>query len=131
MERYPLYTIGDVAIDIEPPFPYPFDFDLALPSFEQPLHNLSRSELSNVVEHEVAERAAIFCNALRRIFLDALGRQEYQQNFGNRILKLIPLHDFTFNILSIIGFRSPTVPDKSGHYSVRCIRRSAGFALRI
>lgn len=106
MERYPLYTIGEVAIDIEPPFPYPypFDFDLALPSFEQPLHNLSRSELSNVVEHEVAERAAIFCNALRRIFLDALGMQEYQQSFGNRILKLIPLHDCTFNILSIIGF---------------------------
>jgi hypothetical protein len=73
-----LYTIGEAAIAIEPPFLYPFDFDLTLlPSFEQPLHNLSRSELSNVVELEVAESAAIFCNAFRRIFLDTLGRPGY------------------------------------------------------
>jgi hypothetical protein len=72
-----LYTIGEAAIDTGPPFPYPFDFDLAVPLFEQPLLNLSRSELSNIVEDEVADRAAIFCNAFRRIFLDALGRPGY------------------------------------------------------
>ena len=73
METYVWYTIGEAAIDTAPPFPYPFVFDLALPLFEQPLDSLSRSEVSNVVEHEVAERAAIFCNAFRRIFRDALG----------------------------------------------------------
>jgi hypothetical protein len=64
--------MGEPASDTEPPSPYPFDFALVFTEFGQPLHRRSRSELSNVGEHDVADRAAIFCKAFRRIFLDVL-----------------------------------------------------------
>lgn len=67
-----IYTMGEPAKDTAPPFAYPFDFDLAFQLFGQPLQSRSRSELSNAVVDDVADSAAIFCSAFRRMFLDAL-----------------------------------------------------------
>ncbi len=68
-------TMGEPAKDTGPPFPYPFALALVLLWAGQPPQSRSRSELSNVVEDDVAESAAIFSRAFRRIFLDALENQ--------------------------------------------------------
>jgi hypothetical protein len=69
---FPFHTIGEPARDAEPPFPSPLDLAGAFPRFEQLLQSRSRSEVSNVVDDDVAESAAIFCSAFRRIFRDTL-----------------------------------------------------------
>lgn len=64
--------MGEPAKDFEPPFPNPFDFELAWPCPGWPLHKRSRSELSKEVVDDVAESAAIFCRACRRILRETL-----------------------------------------------------------
>ena len=65
-------TIGVRARDSEPAFPLPLDPAAGLPCFGQPLESRLRSELSKKVVDDVAESAAIFSSALRRMSLVVL-----------------------------------------------------------
>ncbi len=62
--------MGARANEPEVPFTYPFDLLLLL--FGQALQSLSRSVFSNFADDDVADSAAIFCNAFWRIFLELL-----------------------------------------------------------
>jgi len=66
--------MGEPARKSPPPFANPLGFTLDLTWLGHSLQSRSRSELSNVAADDVAESAAIFCNAFRRMFRETLKR---------------------------------------------------------
>lgn len=86
----------------------PYDSDLK----PDVLHSRSRSELSNVVDEDVvAERVAIFCNALRRRLRDELA--EISGNVDERIGSNSRIHSSTrcqYDVLSEVAVLSQERP---------------------